>query len=141
MSEENIEVVSRLLDATNAFMAGELSGEGLAELFASEVEFVWRDRQTLPDIPQHLRGASELIELGVQMRSAWSGMSWEPLEMIEAPDGRILAFVRQSGQGRESGAPFVAHAFNLYTLWDGKLRKVELFRHRADALEAAGLEE
>jgi hypothetical protein len=35
----------------------------------------------------------------------------------------------------------VAHPFIVWTLRDGKIRKMELFRHRADALEAAGLRE
>jgi hypothetical protein len=33
----------------------------------------------------------------------------------------------------------VIHIFQLWTIRDGRVRKLELFRHRADALEAAGL--
>jgi hypothetical protein len=35
----------------------------------------------------------------------------------------------------------VLHFFELLTIRDGKLRKMEFFRHRTDALEAAGLSE
>ncbi|MGC1815663.1 MAG: hypothetical protein WA696_16125 [Solirubrobacterales bacterium] len=49
--------------------------------------------------------------------------------------------IRQSGQGRESGVPIVVHFFEVLTIREGKVRKVEYFRHRADALEAAGLSE
>jgi hypothetical protein len=35
----------------------------------------------------------------------------------------------------------VIHFFEVDTLRDGKVRKIEYFRHRADALEAAGLSE
>ncbi len=64
----------------------------------------------------------------------------EPLEVIEMPGGRVLALVRQSGRGRQSGVPIVIHFFELCTIRDGKLSKVEYFRHRADALRALGLE-
>jgi ketosteroid isomerase-like protein len=141
MSEEDAEIVSRSLDATTAFMKGELSSEALAQLFDSQIEFHWRDQRTLPDLPQHLRGASEMIEFALQMRSAWSDFILEPLEFIETADDRILVVLRQSGRGRASGAPAVVHSFCLYTIRDGKISKVELFRHRADALEAAGLRE
>jgi len=35
----------------------------------------------------------------------------------------------------------VIHFFQLSTIRDGKVSKIEYFRHRADALEAAGLRE
>ena len=60
---------------------------------------------------------------------------------IEAPGGRVVVLVRQSGRGRQSGVPIVIHFFELCTIRDGKMRKIEYFRHRADALKAAGLEE
>jgi ketosteroid isomerase-like protein len=65
----------------------------------------------------------------------------EPLEFIEAPDDRVLISIRQTSRGRQSGVPIEYHYFQLFTIRDGKVRKVEFFRHRADALEAAGLSE
>jgi hypothetical protein len=62
-------------------------------------------------------------------------------ELIEAPDDRVVVSIRQSGRGRESGVPIVIHFFEVLTLRDGNVRKIEYFRHRADALEAAGLRE
>jgi hypothetical protein len=59
----------------------------------------------------------------------------------EAPGGQVLALVRQSGRGRQSGVPIVIHFFELCTIRDGNVRKIEYFRHRADALHAAGLQE
>jgi ketosteroid isomerase-like protein len=62
-------------------------------------------------------------------------------EVNEAPDDRVLASMSQSGRGRESGVPIVIHFFEVFTIRDGKVRKMEIFRHHADALEAAGLSE
>jgi hypothetical protein len=65
----------------------------------------------------------------------------EPLEVIDAPGGRFLGLIRQSGRGRQSGVPITIHFYALTTIRNGKWRTIEYFRHRADALEAAGLSE
>jgi hypothetical protein len=41
--------------------------------------------------------------------------------VIEVPDGRVVALVRQSGRGRQSGVPIVVHCFELVTIRDGKI--------------------
>jgi hypothetical protein len=138
---QNADTMRRGLDAINAFMCGELSNEAYAEGFDPQIEVLWRDRQTYPDFPQHLRGLPEFIAFCEQYRDGWINLVQEPLELIEAPGGRVVALVRQSGQGRQSGVPIVIHFFELCTIQDGKVRKIEYFRHRADALKAVGLAE
>jgi ketosteroid isomerase-like protein len=141
MSEENVEIVRKALDSLYAFMRGELSSEALAEVVDPQVEARWHDRQTYPDTPQNLRGVPELFEFCEQYRRTWADLAAEPLEFIEAPGDRVLASISQSGRGRESGVPIVIHFFEVFTIRDGNVRKMEVFRHRADALEAAGLSE
>ena len=138
---QNADTMRRGLDAINAFMRGELSSEAYAEGFDPQIEVIWRDRQTYPDFPQHLREHPEFIAFCEQYRDGWIDLVQEPLELIEAPGGQVLALVRQSGRGRQSGVPIIIHFFELCTIRDGKMRKIEYFRHRADALKAAGLEE
>jgi ketosteroid isomerase-like protein len=141
MSEENVEIVRKHLDAFNAFMRGKMSSEAAAELLDPRFEGGWHDQRTYPDTPQHLRGVPEVTAVWEQLRSLWVDLVREPLEITEAPDGRVLAFTRLSGRGRESGVPIVIHFFTVFTIRDGRVRKAEIFRHRADALEAAGLRE
>jgi ketosteroid isomerase-like protein len=138
---ENADTIRQTIDARNAFMRGELSNEALAEGFDPQLEVLWRDRQTYPDFPQHLRGLPEVIAFTEQYRDAWIDLVYELLELIELPDGRVVAFVRHRGRGRQSGVPIVVHFFELWTIRNGKARKIEFFRHRADALQAAGLGE
>ena len=95
----------------------------------------------MPDEPQHLQGVPVMLEFWEQMRTAWDDLTREPLEFIQAPGERVVVLVRQSGRGRESGVPVEIHFFHLLTIRDGRVRKVEVFRDRADALEAAGLRE
>ena len=92
-----------------------------------------------PDFPQHLRGLAEFIAHAEQLRDGWMDLVYELLEVIEVPDGRVVTFARQTGRGRQSGVPIVIHYFTLYTVRDAKVCKIEYFRHRADALQAAGL--
>jgi hypothetical protein len=142
MSQENVEIVRDYLDAVTAVMRGELTGEAVAEheLFDPQFELHWHDQRTFPDQPQHLRRA-EVIRWSEDVRETMDEFALEPLEFIEAPGDRVLILIRQSGRGRESSVPIVTHFFALYTIRDGKVRKGEIFRHRAEALEAAGLRE
>ena len=141
MSEENVEVVRKALDALNAFMRGELTSEAIAELGDPQFEFHWHGERAMPDQPQHLRGVPEMVGFFEQLRGALADLAWEPLEFIEAPGDRVLTLTRQSGRGRESGVPIEVHTFHVWTIRDGQVSKMELFRHRDDALEAAGLRE
>ena len=138
---QNADTIRQHTDDFNAFMRGELSSEAYAERFDPQIEMIWRDRQTYPDFPQHLRGRAEVIAFLEQYRERWIDLVGEPLEVIEVPDGRVVALVRMRGRGRQSGVPIAFHFFQLLTIRGGKMRKIELFRHRADALQAAGLGE
>jgi ketosteroid isomerase-like protein len=140
MSQENVEVVRRSYKLLNAFMRGELTAEDLEELVDPQIELDF-DERTLPDLPRHLRGAPAFFELSEQLRSAWVDLTFDSLEFIEAWGDRVLVLTRQSARGRESGVPIVIHFFQLWTIREGRVREIEFFRHRADALEAAGLRE
>jgi ketosteroid isomerase-like protein len=137
----NADTIRQVTDASNAFMRGGLSSEAFAEGLDLQIEVLWRDRQTYPDFPQHLRGLAEAIAYAEQLRDGWIDLVYEVLELIEVPDGRVVALLRQSVRGRQSGVPLAFHYFALCTLRDGKMRKIEYFRQRADALQAAGLGE
>jgi len=136
---QNADAIRESIVAFNAFHRGELSIEAIAEEFDPQIEMIWRDRQTYPDFPQHLRGLPEVIAFAEQYRDGWIDLVQEPLELIEAPGARVVALIRQSGRGRQSAVPIVIHFFVLYSIRDGKARNIEYFRHRADALRAAGL--
>jgi ketosteroid isomerase-like protein len=145
MSEENVEIVRQAFDALNAGLRGEIAEENAAQVaqrfFDPQFEQDWPLGQEWPDQPPHFRGLPALMSFIEQVRSAWVDLAFEPLGFIDAPGDRVITPVRQTGRGRESGLPIVIHFFLVFTLRDGKVRKEEFFRHRADALEAAGLSE
>jgi ketosteroid isomerase-like protein len=145
MSQENVEIVRKALGTYNAFMRGDLEGQAAAEAMAEvgdpQFEWRWRDEQTFPDAPQRLRGVAAMRGFWQQVGGAWVDVVLEPLEFIDATGDRVLVSVRQSGRGRESGVPVEFHFFQVFTIRDGRVWRVEIFRHKADALEAAGLPE
>jgi ketosteroid isomerase-like protein len=126
MSEENVEIVRRSLDAFNAFMRGDLSREAVAEHADPQFEFHWHDAQTMPDLPQRLSGPPAFLEFWEQLRSAYDDLTLVPLEFIDAPGDRVLSLTRQSGRCRVSGVPVTVHAFHLWTIREGKVREMEL---------------
>jgi ketosteroid isomerase-like protein len=141
MSEENVEIVRRSFEANNAFMRGDLSSEAFAQLFDPQIELRWHDQRTYPDTPQNLRGVSEVMTFIEKFRDDWMDVVQEPLELIEAPGDRVLGFTHQSARGRRSGVPIDIHFFEVWAIRDGRVCRLEYFRHRTDALEAAGLSE
>src|SRR5215472_10160723 len=102
---QNVDTIRQVTDASNAFMRGELSIEALAERLDPQIEMIWPDPQTYPDFPQHLRGRAEVIAFFEQYRDGWIDLVAKLLELIELQGGRVVALVRQSGRGRQSGVP------------------------------------
>ena len=73
----------------------------------------------------------ESRSLGVDYRFSRNGAA--------GPAPRTLVLARR-GCGA-LGDPIEVHFFAIYTIQDGEVRRVEYFRHRADALKAASLSE
>ena len=60
-------------------------------------------------------------------------------ELIEAPDGRVVAALHQRGVGRTSGAEVEIRIAQAWTIDDdGMATRWEIFRDREHALEAVG---
>jgi ketosteroid isomerase-like protein len=141
MSEENVEVVSRAIDAVNALMRGELTSEGLDAwlgFYHPDVEL--HDLPTIPDAPVR-RGYDDLRKWIEMMRDTWSESSnYEPEEFTAAGDFVIVA-VRAHGWGRGSGVPVEISFFTVFEMRDGKVQRMWSYFDREEALEAAGLSE
>src|SRR5215207_4605913 len=60
---------------------------------------------------------------------------------FEAEIEQLLAFVRLTGSGAASGAPFEIRIAHLWTLRNGRIVRGEGYRARGEALDALGLRE
>jgi ketosteroid isomerase-like protein len=138
MPEGNVEIVRDASDAFEAFMRDELSSEAYREKLAPEIELHWRDRQEYPDFPQHLRGAAEFIAFSEEYREGGVTCTGGARSHRHTRRAGSPSYAAKRAGGRESGVPIVIDFFQLWTIRDGKVWRIEYFRHRADALEAAG---
>ena len=132
MSEENVEVVR---DIYERWREGDF--RTTVDAFDPLVLFVMR--REFPDAGTYL-GQERLAEYTRRFLEPWSRITIEAEDITEAGDSVVVA-VRQRGVGEGSGA---ATEFRYFQVWSFRGRKVirlEGFRERAEALEAAGLRE
>ncbi len=133
MSQENVEIVAKLVDAWN-----QANVEAMLALFHPECEVIFS-----PEVPEPgpFHGPTELREWAEGFLAAWESHHAEVVELIEA-DQSIVAILRLTGRGSGSGIEMVdetdAHVF---TFSDGKVTHWRNFSDRSEALKAAGLSE
>ena len=81
-------------------------------------------------------GWREFIRVAIE---AWETATAEPLERIEAEDGRILSTDLWRLRGRD-GIEIERELPTLYAFRDGLIGRIDGFTEKAEALEAAGLQ-
>jgi ketosteroid isomerase-like protein len=67
----------------------------------------------------------------------WDDYEVIPEEFLDLGD-RVVVTVRLRGRGHGSGVEIDARFYEIYTLREGKIIRMDEFTDRADALEAAG---
>jgi ketosteroid isomerase-like protein len=68
----------------------------------------------------------------------WDEYEVIPEEFLDADD-RVVVTVRLRGRGRGSGIEIDARFYEVYTLRDGKIVRMDEFAEQSEAIEAAGL--
>jgi ketosteroid isomerase-like protein len=133
MSQENVEIVRRSIDA---FSHGDL--DGVRETLAPEFEMHPSGR--FMDTQRIYRGREAWTEFWGDFRAVWENVAVS-IERMEAVDDRVLTLGKIGGKGRESGAGVEAEAAWVHTVNDGLIVRLQTFPTWADALEAVGLRE
>jgi hypothetical protein len=133
MSEENVEVVQRMYDAWNR-------GDYESALSHFDPEVEWSEP---PDNPgaRTWHGPKGVQRALATWVGAFENYRFELRELIDCGDDKVLLAGWQSGRGKGSGAEVSEENFGVYTVKDRKIVRQQMFRHRAEALEAAGLSE
>jgi ketosteroid isomerase-like protein len=130
MSEENIAIVRRVLEA---FARQDVDAQ--LAMFDPDVELhEWPEG---PD-PGTYRGHAGALRAYQSWYEAWEWVRSEPTEFVDFDD-RVLVIGRTRAKGRGSALEVVLDAFDIYTLGDGKVTRIEFFTDREAALTAAGL--
>jgi ketosteroid isomerase-like protein len=132
MSAENVEIVQKTMAA---FEAGDT--EAQLAMLDPDVELIeW------PESPDQrtYRGHSGAMRASESWSEAWEWIRVEVDELLEAGD-KVVVCGRTFGKGKGSSVEVAIDAFNVYTVHDGKVKRIEFFTTEEPALRAAGLNE
>jgi uncharacterized protein len=132
MSPENVEIVRGVYDRWS-------EGDFRASVDLLDRHVVLVLGPEFPDAGTYL-GAEGIAAYTRSLLEPWTDFTLEAEEIVAAGDS-VLAAVRQRGVGSTSGVPTELRYFMLWSLRGRKVIRLESFRERAEALEAAGLSE
>jgi ketosteroid isomerase-like protein len=121
MSLENVEIVRRFL-----------SGDVDAAMPYTDPDVVWNPIEELPT-----QGREAVRAAIADWRAEWADYRVMPEEFVDIGDS-VVATVRLRGRGRGSGIEIDARFYDVYTLRDGKIVRMDQFTERSEALEAVG---
>ena len=95
----------------------------------------------LPDVSNHGSGRDALVGdmLGTYL-SGWNDYSVELKEVIEAGE-QVVLVLHETATMRQTGVALDRELVHLWTVRDGRASFLRVFKTKADALEAAGLQE
>jgi ketosteroid isomerase-like protein len=136
MSQENVEIVRRVLDAFNQ-RASDRTTEGDRSVFDPDVVL---DTTTSAFDGGVYHGHDGLREGLSQVLGMWERQHYEPQEFIPVGESHVVVPIRIVSVGRDE-IETVAHAALVYTLSNGRITHLKTFQSKADALKALRLAE
>jgi ketosteroid isomerase-like protein len=130
MSQENVEIVATVYES---WMRGDYAA--VFGLFDPEVQWV-----PPPDVSSsgQRRGHEGVRRSMAGWMSYWDDYHFELRHLVDCGDD-VLAEGWQRARGRTSGVEVSEEIFSVWTVRAGLVVRQQMFRERADALEAAGL--
>lgn len=129
MSQENVAVVRGMWEA---FLRNDFE----AALSAFDPDIEW-DGTNLPD-GKVSRGLDAVVEHATKWAETWDRWDLNLEELIDAPDDRVIAFIRERGRTR-TGLEVNERHSELYVVRNGKIAYRKGFSDADQALDAAGL--
>jgi ketosteroid isomerase-like protein len=131
MSQENVEIVRRLLEAFNR---GDF--EAVFKDAAPEFEY---DLSRAVGPWRGVYGRDGALSMIREIVESWEWVRVEPHELIEVGEHVVVPWTMQ-GAGRD-GIEVEARSTWVCTIRDGLIVRICLYQERGEALEAAGLRE
>jgi ketosteroid isomerase-like protein len=132
MSQENVEVVRRLYDAG---LRGDT--EAVIDHLDPAVHADMSERVFNPGFYEGHDGYRRFLR---ETDAVWDDFRVEPLEFTDAGEKVVVSHMVR-GRGKESGVEVELPSTNLYTVSEGLVVAIRMYRDHDRALEAAGLRE
>ncbi len=132
MSQENVEAIRAVYGRFS-------KGDFRASLDLVDPLVLFVHPPGFPESGTYL-GVARLVEYTRGLLEPWTRLTIEAEDIADAGDS-VVATVRQRGVGSESGAATELRYFQVWSFRSRKVIRLENFRERADAFEAAGLQE
>ena len=131
MSESNVEVVRRLIDAWSSHDREEMARYLHPDaVFHSAVTNV---------VGETFKGRDQIVAVFDRWEEEWSEIYWEVDEYIDAGEDRVVTLHRVIATGRASGIVTERELGGVLELQDGLVVGQWIYLDRNAALEAAGL--
>ncbi len=133
MSRQDLEVVRSMLATLN-----ESGVEAALDQIHPDFEGV-----TPPELspePDTYRGHEGIRRYFAGFEGVMDEVRWEADELMEAPNERVVAGIRLLTRSVATGLELELPVWQVCTVRDGKVLRIEGFAEREDALRAAGLE-
>jgi len=134
MSEENVQVVRKAI----AYEYDGVGGSAEAETIFDPQVVMNPVQQGLGEEPSY--GPDAMREDWERWSSAFRDLKVTFEEFIDAGD-QVVVVAHHQGRGRESGVEVDARYFEVYTLRNDKILRIDEYEHREEALKAAGMSE
>jgi ketosteroid isomerase-like protein len=128
MSQENVEIVRRAVDAFNAG-----DRDRLLSLVDPDIEFQSAVEQ------KTYRGRAGLVQYREDIDAVMQEFQVKGDRFLDAGGDRVVHLYRIVGRGAGSGVPWSRDVAALWQLRDGKILKGRIYLDQRQALEAAGL--
>ncbi len=134
MSQENVELVRQIIERLNRRDIG----GALAD--AAHDDFVADFSNSIGPSPGAHRGRQQVSQFFWSFVELWEEVRWEPQELIDVDESRVIAVNRVYMRGRDGIAANTRMA-QVWTFSGRKAISVRMHQSKADALEAVGLRE
>jgi ketosteroid isomerase-like protein len=132
MSQENVEIVRRIWAAVER-------QDTKAVLAFYDPDIVWQDHTNALELQDHsYQGHEGVRQFWREWLEPFETFEAHPEAFIDAGDNVVVGF-RLSGRGKASGAQVEWPLWNVYTIRNGLVIRVQAFETKAEALEAVGL--
>jgi ketosteroid isomerase-like protein len=133
VSRQDVELVRSMLETLN-------QGGVEAALDYIHPHFEGVTPPELSPEPDTYRGHEGVRRYFAGFDGVMDHVRWEEDELIDAGEERVVAGIRLVTRSLATGLELELAVWQVCTLRDGKLLRIDAFAEREDALEAAGIE-